>query len=203
MESSFKELFTTIYKECLQLVQTYDKPEWNHLQSNPLFSSTFLTRILKLYMPTAPIWSNLLLGDFAHRYGYVSDSTPAPCSCHFGRTTGTSENQMRVLKENILCNKKYSRIDQVVTKLGESIEAMEMQYADYSLLKRTKNRLLPSKKKKPAQEPWNKRKRATRKTGLYTSEGPKTNLITMMNTRLLGQNDDKLLGKYTRKKLDV
>jgi hypothetical protein len=154
-------------------------------------------------MPTAPIWSNLLLGDFANRYGYGSDSTLPPCSCHFGRTTGTSENQMRVLKENILCNKKYSRIDQVASKLGESIQAMETQFADYSLLKRTKNRLLPDKKKKPAQEQWDKRKRTSRKTGLYTSEKPKTNFITMMNTRLLGQNDDALLSKHPGKKLDV
>ncbi|CAF4983965.1 unnamed protein product, partial [Rotaria magnacalcarata] len=53
-------------------------------------------------MPTAPIWSNLLLGTFAQRYRYSSNLVVPPCSCHFGRTTGKSESQMRVLKEAIL-----------------------------------------------------------------------------------------------------
>ncbi|CAF5057256.1 unnamed protein product, partial [Rotaria magnacalcarata] len=63
--------------------------------------------------PTAPIWSNLLLGNFGQRYGYSLNSTVPPCSCHLGRTTGASESQMRVLKEAILSKKIYSRIDEV------------------------------------------------------------------------------------------
>jgi hypothetical protein len=194
MESSFKEFFTTIFQQCKESLKIYDAAQWEHLPSNPLFSATYLTHILKLYMPTAPIWSNLLLGNFAHRYGYTSVSIVPPCSCHFGRTTGSSESQMRVLKEAILHNKIYTRIDEVVSKLGETIEAVEIQFADYALIKKSKNRVLPVTKQKPAEEPWNKRKKRTRTTGVYTSEKPQKNLVAMMNTGLLGQNDDTNLG---------
>ena len=40
-----------------------------------------------------------------------------------------------------------------------------------------------------------------RTTGVYTSEKPPVNLITMMNKRLLGQNDDDNLGKVSRNEL--
>jgi hypothetical protein len=198
MESSFKDLFTTIYQEIKQLVKPYDAPHWENLPHNPLFSAAYLARLLKLYMPVAPIWSNLLLGNFAARYNYPSNSVIASCKCHFGRTTGTSESQMRVLKEAILVNKVYTRVDEVVTKLGETIEAIETQFADHFILKKHKSRMLPNKKQNPAAEPWNKRKKTKKKFGGYTSEKPQINLVAMMNTRLLGQNDDALLGKYSK-----
>lgn len=196
MPSSFKELFRGIYQETINLIKEYDGPEWNQLPSNPLFSIVFLQRLLKLYMPTAPIWSNLLLGNFFQRYGYSKpDSVAAPCLCHFGRTTGVSESRMRVLKETVLKNKKYSRVDQVISKIGETIEAIETQFSDHTLNPKRKMRILPAIKQKPAEESWNKKKKPTRTTGVYTSEKPPVNLMTMMNKRLLGQNDDIKLGK--------
>jgi hypothetical protein len=194
MESSFKELFTTIFQQSKESLKTYDAPQWENLPNNPLFSAAYLTRLLKLYMPTAPIWSNLLLGDFAHRYGYKLDSVMQPCSCNFGRTTGVSESHIRVLKEAILHHKVYTRIDEVVSILGETIEAVEIQFADYVSIKKTKSRLLPDKKQKQAEEQWNKRKKTARTTGVYTSEKPPMNLVAMMNTQLLGKNDDSNLG---------
>ena len=194
MESSFKQLFTTIFQQSRDSLKVYDDDQWKHLPSNPLFSAAYLTRLLKLYMPTAPIWSNLLLGNFISRYGYTSKSTIRSCACHYGRTTGVSESQMRVLKQAILHRKVYTRIDEVVSKLGETIEAIEIQFADHVMLKRTKDRLLPETKHKPASEGWNKRIKTTRTTGVYTSEKPSINLVAMMNTRLLDQNDDGNLG---------
>ncbi|CAF3760562.1 unnamed protein product, partial [Rotaria sp. Silwood1] len=191
IESSFKTLFITIYQQCKDLLKIYDASEWKDLPANPLFSAAYLSRILKLYMPTAPIWSNLLLGNFAQRYGYSLESVIAPCSCHFGRTTGASESQMRVLKEAILSKKIYTRIDEVISKLGETIEAVEIQFADFIFIKRTKSRLLPAKIQKKIEEPWNKRmKTAKPATGVYTSTKPLMNLMAMVNTRLLGRNDD-------------
>jgi hypothetical protein len=195
MESSFKELFYKIYQQSKELIKQYDSSLWKNLPSNPLFSATYLQHLLKLYMPTAPIWSNLLLGNFIQRYGYSSTSAIPPCSCHFGRTTGVSESHMRVLKEAVLKNKVYSRIDQVVSKISENIEAIEIQFADHALNQKNKMRILPTNEQKPATEPWNKRKKTARTTGMYTSEKPAVSLITMMNTHLLGQNDDSNLGK--------
>lgn len=200
MESSFKELFIKIYQQCKDSLKIYDAPQWDDLSTNPLFSAAYLARILKLYMPTAPIWSNLLLGNFSQRYGYSTSSSLPQCSCHFGRTTGTSESQMRVLKEAVLSKKIYSRIDEVVSKLGETIEAVEIQFADYIMMKKTKSRLLPAKKQKPIEEQWNKRKKTGKTVGIYTSQKPPINLVAMMNNRLLGRNDDANLGKYILKK---
>ncbi|CAF1411493.1 unnamed protein product [Adineta ricciae] len=101
IESPFNELFTRIYEECKETLKVYDEPQWNNLPNNPLFSAAYLTRLLKLYMPTEPIWSNLLLGNFTSRYGYNSNFATVPCCCHTGRTTGVSESRMRVLKEAI------------------------------------------------------------------------------------------------------
>ena len=203
MPSSFKELFQNIYQEPNGLIKEYDAPEWNTVSSNPLFSAIFSKRLLKFYMPTAPIWSNLLLGNFLQRYGY-SDTEPiaTSCSCHFGRTTGVSELQMRVLKEAVLTNKTYSRVDQVIGKIGEMIEAIETRFADHASNPKTKMRILPVKKQKPAEESWNKRKKSSRSTGVYTSEKPPVNLITMMNKRLLDQNDDDNLGKESKDRLE-
>ena len=148
-------------------------------------------------MPTAPIWSNLLLGNFAQRYGYSSESVVSPCSCHFGRTTGVSESQMRVLKEAILSKKMYTRIDEVISKLGETIEAVEIKFADFISIKRTKNRLLPANKQKKIEEQWNKRTKTARPaTGVYTSTKPSMNIMAMVNTRWLSRNDDVNLGNY-------
>ncbi|CAF1327049.1 unnamed protein product [Rotaria sp. Silwood1] len=191
IESSFKSLFITIYQQCKDLLKIYDASEWKDLPANPLFSAAYLSRILKLYMPTAPIWSNLLLGNFAQRYGYSLESAVSPCSCHFGRTTGVSESQMRVLKEAILSKKIYTRIDEVISKLGETIEAVEIQFADFILIKRKKSRLLPANKQKKIEEPWNKRRKTAKPaTGVYTSTKPSTNIMAVVNTRLLGRNDD-------------
>ena len=155
-------------------------------------------------MPTAPIWSNLLLGNFAQRYGYSSESQwyHYVCSCYFGRTTGVSESQIRVLKEAIFSKKMYTKIDEVISKLGETIEVVEIQFADFISIKRTKNRLFSANKQKKIEEQWNKRtKTAKPATGVYTFTKPSMNIMATVNTRLLGRNDDVNLGNYTRDSL--
>ena len=57
-------------------------------------------------------------------------------------------------------------------------------------------RILSAKKQNLAEEQWNKRKKTSRKTGVYTTEKPPKSIVSMMNTRLLGQNDDANLGKH-------
>lgn len=197
MESSFKEFFHNIYQQSKELIKIYDSPSWGNLPANPLFSAIYLQRVLKFYMPTAPIWSNLLLGNFIQRYGYSSTSILPPCLCHFGRTTGVSESQMRVLKEAVLKHKIYSRIDEVISKVGDMIEAVEIQFADHALKQNSKNLILPAKKQKPAGEGWDRHMK-TSDAGGYTSGKPHLNLISMMKTRLLGQNNDSSLGKQLK-----
>ncbi len=203
MESSFKELFTKIYKECKQTIEACNNPKSKDLPHNPLFSAAYLARLLKQYMNTAPLWSNLLLGNFARRYNYSSDDIRLPCTCHFGRTTGVSESQMRILKETILHKKVHTRIDEVATVMGDTIEAIELQYADHIFMKKRQNHILPAKQNKPAGEGWNKRKRMKNATGLYTSDKPSVHLGAMYNTRLLGQNDNALLGKYFKNSIII
>ena len=126
----------------------------------------------------------------------------SPCSCYFGRTTGVSEPQMRLLKEIILNKNMYTRIDEVISKSGETIEVVEIQFADFISIKRTKNRLLSANKQKKIEEQWNKRtKTAKPATGVYTSTKPSMNIMAMVNTHLLGRNDDVNLGNYIRDSL--
>ncbi|CAF0914832.1 unnamed protein product [Adineta steineri] len=193
MESSFKALFTSIYQETKEILKHYNNQQWQELPPNPLFSAGYLIRLLKQYMGIAPIWSNLLLGNFAQRYDYSSNDVRTPCMCHVGRTTGVSESQMRVLKETILHKKVYTRVDEVISLMGETIEAIEIQFTDYIFMNKQKNRVLPAKRHKPAQEAWNKRKPTKKQKGVYTSEKPPSNLVHMMNSQLLKKNDDILL----------
>ena len=51
------------------------------------------------------------------------------------------------------------RVERGVAKKGDAIEAVEIQFADYSLIETTKDRLLPATKKKSASEGWSKRRR--------------------------------------------
>lgn len=197
MESSFKVSFTNTFRECKELLAMYDTPMWQNLPSNPLFSAPYLNRLLKLYMPTVPIWSNILLGNFSRRYGYKRESVIPPCPCHSGRTTGVSESKMRLLKEAILNKKIYSRIDEVASKMGETIEAIEIQFADHASSTRSKERLLPAKKNNSARESWRKHKKSGKTTGMYTSEKPSINLVAMVNKQLIGQNEESNLGNLS------
>ena len=85
-------------------------------------------------------------------------------------------------------------MDEVVTKLGESIEAVECQFTDFIFMKNNKNHVVPVIKLKKAGEAWVKRTKTTdsNREG-YTFGSPNLNLAGMMNARLLSQSNNENL----------
>jgi hypothetical protein len=122
---------------------------------NPYYSPVYLKRILTLYLSTAPLWSNLMMGNLV-RYGYQNFEPIEHCGCHNSRTTGISESRMKVVKRTILGGEVSSRIDQVVQKLGSNIRQTEMNYCSHYLLNLTRNKSGRAKQIL-AEEGWNKR----------------------------------------------
>ncbi|CAF3639113.1 unnamed protein product [Rotaria sp. Silwood1] len=79
---------------------------------------------LDLYLPTAPIWSNLLLGNFSGRYGYGFDTTTTSCSCHFGRTTGVGQFSQTLRFENKRNNSWYNSTMQMLLASGHLVQTV-------------------------------------------------------------------------------
>ncbi len=138
-ESPFRDYFTKIYDDKIINCATFESDEYKKLLENPYYSPNYLKNILSLYLPVAPIWSNLMMGNLS-RYGYRSVEPIEHCGCRNSRTTGISESRMKVVKRTILYNKVYSRVDQVVQKLGERIRETEINYSNHYLLNLTRNR---------------------------------------------------------------
>jgi hypothetical protein len=142
---------------------------------NPYYNPTYLIQILSLYLRTAPIWSNLMMGNLA-RYGYPDVEPIEHCGCHNSRTTGISESRLKVVKHTVLGGEVSSRIDQVVQKLGSTIRQTEINYSSHYLVNLTRNRSVRAKKVL-AEEAWNKRGPSQPTTTSIYSEKPKVSLI--------------------------
>lgn len=173
-ESPFRDYFTKIYDDKLKKCAVFESDEYKNYIENPYYHPTYLKRILSLYLPVAPIWSNLMMGNL-NRFGYTFVEPIEHCGCHNSRTTGISESRMKVIKHTVLGGEVSSRIDQVVQKLGSNIRQTEINYTNHYLINLTRNRSERAQKLL-AEEEWNKRgppKPAS--TSIY-SQKPKVSL---------------------------
>lgn len=179
-DSPFRDYFTKIYKDQLDRSKQLSSQTTQATMENPYYNPEYLERILTLYLPVAPIWSNLMMGNLG-RYGYKFVQQIEHCGCHNSRTTGISESRMKVTKSTILGDEVYSRVDQVIQKLGANIRQVEINYSNHYLvsLTRNRNKNAKSEKKVLSEEGWNKRTTpatSTPVTGIY-SQQPKKTLI--------------------------
>jgi hypothetical protein len=193
-ESPFRDFFTKIYNDKVKNCTVFENEEYKTYMENPYYNPTYLARILSLYLPAAPIWSNLMMGNLA-RYGYQIAEPIEHCGCHNSRTTGISESRMKVTKHTVLGGEVSSRIDQVIQKLGSHIRQIEINYSSHYLLNLTRNRTV--RKKILAEEPWNKRGPPRPTTTSFYSETPKISLVTQVKkTQKNKPNDNnKTIGK--------
>jgi hypothetical protein len=156
---------------------------------NPYYNPAYLKRILQLYLPLSPIWSNLMMGDLA-RYGYKIAGPFEHCGCHNSRTTGISDSRLKVVKHTVLGGTVSSRIDQVVQKLGSHIRQTEINYSNHYLLNLTRNRSVRAKKVL-AEESWNKRGPPPPTTTSIYSEKPKMSLVGQVKKVLKTKSNAK------------
>lgn len=169
-----------------KICDTFSNETYKKYMENPYYNPAYLKRILALYLPVAPIWSNLMMGNLA-RYGYRTAARIEHCGCHNSRTTGVSESRLKVIKRTILRGEVSSRIDQVVQILGSRIRETEINYSNHYLLNLTKNRSARAKKLL-AEESWNKRgpPRPTA-TSIY-SEKPKVPIVAQLKNAIKTKN---------------
>lgn len=170
-ESPFRDYFTKIYDEKTKYCAIFDDDQYKTHAENTFYNPNYLKHILSSYLPVAPIWSNLMMGNLG-RYGYRNVEPMEHCGCHNSRTTGISESRMKVTKNTVLFGEKSSRVDQVAQRLGDRIRQMEVNYSTNYLSNLTRNKDA-SKKKLCAEESWNKRTTSSRKTTGVFSEPPK------------------------------
>jgi hypothetical protein len=162
---------------------------------NPYYNPTYLKRILSLYLPVAPIWSNLMMGNLA-RYGYEFVEAIEHCGCHNSRTTGISESRMKVVKQTILGGEVSSRVDQVVNKLGSRIREIEINYASHLIRNLTRNKTVRGQNIL-ATEPWNKRISSQPRTTSTFSQQPKVSLVDQAKkaSKTKSNPSNKTMGK--------
>lgn len=170
-ESPFRDHFTKIYDEKVKYCAIFESDQYKIHAENIFYNPNYLKHILSSYLPVAPIWSNLMMGNLG-RYGYQNVEPIEHCGCHNSRTTGISESRMKVTKNTVLFGEVSSRVDQVAQKLGHRIRQMEVNYSNNYLLNLTRNRDA-SKYKLCAEEPWNKKTTSSRKNTSVFSKPPK------------------------------
>ncbi|CAF1130482.1 unnamed protein product [Rotaria sordida] len=195
-KSPFRDYFSKIYDDQTQTCATFTDENFQKYMENPYYSPTYLKHILSLYLRTAPIWSNLMMGNL-ERYGYRTTETIEHCGCHTSRTTGISESRLKVIKHTVLRGEVSSRVDQVVQILGSNIRQTEINYSNHYLLNLTRNRSKRAKKLL-AEEPWNKRAPPPTTTSIY-SEKPKLSLVAQVKKALKNKTniDEQTIGEST------
>ncbi|CAF1324255.1 unnamed protein product [Adineta steineri] len=177
-DSPFRDYFTKIYNDKVEDCGSFTGADSNKYMENPYYNPAYLKRMLTLYLSTAPIWSNLMMGNLA-RYGYRDLEPIEHCGCHNSRTTGISESRMKVVKNTVLGGEVSSRIDQVVQKLGSNIRQTELNYSSHYVLNLTRNQSKRAKKIL-AEESWNKRGLPPPTTTSIYSEKPKVSLVAQL-----------------------
>ncbi|CAM4935949.1 unnamed protein product [Rotaria socialis] len=181
-ESPFRDYFTSVFNDQKTKCAMFANENFQKYNENPYYNPDYLKCILSLYLPVAPIWSNLLMGNLG-RYGYRNFEPIQHCGCHNSRTTGISESRLKVIKHTVLQGEVSSRIDQVVQILGSNIRQAEINYSNHYLLNLTRNRSMRAKKLL-AEEPWNKRgPPAVTTTSIY-SQKPKVSLVAQVKKAL-------------------
>jgi hypothetical protein len=199
-ESPFRDYFTKIYDDKIVNCAIFETEEYKIHMENPYYNPAYLKHILSLYLPVAPIWSNLIMGNLA-RYGYQTVEPIEHCGCHNSRTTGISESRMKVTKNTVLGGEVSSRIDQVVQKLGSQIRQIEINYSNHYLQNLTRNRNA-RKRNLLAEESWNKRGPSKPSTTSIYSEKPKVSLTNQVKkaSKTKSNTNKQTIGKISKKK---
>ena len=134
--SPFLSWASAIYATVVDKIKLYDRAE---LSQNRFFHVALCEQLLKLYMPTLPLWSNVLVSVYLtvdnkscshNRNTNVSGILP--------RTSGTQEQRFYVLKHLVLGNKSTRRMDEFVQCVHELFTATEKEFVVTYLRKQRK-----------------------------------------------------------------
>ncbi|CAF2075590.1 unnamed protein product [Rotaria magnacalcarata] len=110
-ERPFRDYFTNILNDQKTECAMFANENFQKYNENSYYNPNYVKCTFSLYLPVAPIWSNLVIGNLG-RYGYRPAELIERCGCHNSRTTGISESRLEVIKHTVLQGEVTSRIDQ-------------------------------------------------------------------------------------------
>lgn len=132
---------------------------------NKRYSPVLAEKILKLYMPTLPLWSNLLQGDLS-RHGasevYLSFNPPKECV----RRNAKIEKRFQILKDIQLHGSTTKRLDEISVKIKDHITTVQEVAELKSIKQGGKQKSRTGRSTKTVEESWDKRKPSSQQNKL-------------------------------------
>ncbi|CAC5390125.1 unnamed protein product [Mytilus coruscus] len=142
-----------------------DQQFFIEVPGNKRYSPVLAEKIHKLYMPTLPLWSNLLLGDLS-RHGtsevYLSFHPPKECV----RGNAKIEKRFQILKDIQLHGSTTKRLDEISVKIKDHITTVQELAALKSVKQGGKQKSRTGRSTKTVEESWDKRKPSTKQNQL-------------------------------------
>lgn len=135
-------------------------------KGNKFHSTVLVEKIHKLYMPTLPLWSDLLLGDLS-RHGTSDVYQSYASSCKPIRGNTSTEKRFQVLKHITLKGKPVYRLDEFSVQLQTHVETLQNMAVIKSVKAGGKDR--KGRSTKTIEEEWDKKesKLSTKSFGKY------------------------------------
>ena len=127
----------------------------NNCPANRFYNVALFEKIMKLYMPTLPLWSNVFVSVYLpagnRSCRHVTSNVLLP------RTTARQEQRFNILKNSMLCGRTTLRMDEFAHVLKDLFIATEKDFVVSYLRKRKKQ--TSTCNTVPVREMWAKRKK--------------------------------------------
>jgi Ubiquitin carboxyl-terminal hydrolase/Ulp1 protease family, C-terminal catalytic domain len=130
--------------------------EHSDFPANRFYNVPILEQILKLYMPTIPLWTGVLVPVCVNPCTKTCRHT-VPANVTFPRTTGSQEQRFSVLKQLMLGGKSTLRLDEFTHILKNLYTATEKEFVISYLQRRRKQ--TPKVTQTPVHEQWAKKRK--------------------------------------------
>lgn len=155
LNRSTTNAFYKMSEEILKNIkETISKTPCHGDKGNKFHSTVLVEKIHKLYMPTLPLWSDLLLGDLSrHGTSDVYQSYASGCKPIRGNTS--IEKRFQVLKDITLKGKPVYRLDEFSVQLQTHVETLQNMAVIKSVKAGGKER--KGRSTKTIEEEWDKK----------------------------------------------
>ena len=152
IRSSSNEFSSLGAKVLLKVREELQESNGSNCPENKRYSSTMQEKLHKLFIPTIPIWSNILLGDLSrHGTSKVYSSFTARDSIERGNTR--IEKRFQILKDIELEGRTIKRLDELSVRLKNHITAVQ-ELAVLKYIKTTRK----GRSARTIEETWDKKK---------------------------------------------
>ncbi|CAF3701085.1 unnamed protein product [Adineta steineri] len=182
--SPFKDVLTTIYHQSLEQFNIARSTSIKDHRSGIL---GWLNYLIKYFLPTSPIWSNLLLGDLKRHTNTIQHIEAWPFDEQ--RSTANSERRMCILKRTQLGGKIHARIDVVLSLLVKDMCFIVNEFYTSLVSQTVKNTSASQQTLKLIKEQWQQKNK--RGQGHYTKT-PDDNVMLALKSKLLAPSTEQI-----------